>query len=153
MLLGRCLDRGCSCENVAATRLKPGEGQFWVWELPAHGLRAEGTFRTDAAVSELFLRDFPAGSNHKVTQWQTDTGNCLRTGVSWHPCSHCYPCLSGRDFSILVPACYPFPDVSLSLPLRHSETFGLGQGHTQVTINLQGLSCPHRGRNLQPVYC
>lgn len=68
MLLGSCLDSGCSCENVAATRLKAGDGQFWVCELPAHGPRAEGTFRGGAAVSELFHRDFAAGGNPKVTQ-------------------------------------------------------------------------------------
>lgn len=70
------------------------------------------------------------GGNPKVTQWQTDTGSGLRTGVSWCPCSHCYLCLPGRDFFILGPACYPFPDVSLLLSLRGSETLGKGQGHT-----------------------
>lgn len=133
---GSCLmDGEGSCENVAVTGLKLGGEQFWVWELLAHRFRAEGTLWGGAAISELFHRDF-SGENHKVTQRQADMGNC-----------HCFLCFSASDFSILVPALVTFSQMFPPTNLHLREYVKRLDRITCMTINLPGLSYPHRKRN------
>lgn len=132
---------GCSWHKAEARR--------WaalVWELPAHGPRAEGTFRGRAATSELFHRDFAAGGNHKVTQ--TDrTGNYLRTGVFNIPALTAVHASQAETFLFLCQLAalsQMFPSCCLSETLKLLDR----DRDTHMTINLQGLSYPHRGRNL-----
>lgn len=109
--------------------------------------RAGETFREDAAISELFHRDFPVGGNPKVTQWQTDTGLVWELEFLDVPALTAIYASQAETFLFLgqlvtLSQMFPFCYLSEDLKLLDRDR------DTHMTINLQGLPYPHGGRNL-----